>query len=356
MRQHACRTCLIREAPELSRMGYVPRPRGLCLRAPAHVSVAGVWAPMRQDHALPRTHSRSGFAGAHSGKSGGGGGNSAHGENGGLQAGGSGFSANAHPPRRLRLPEEGPELQGRAAGRAGCPPSLARERRPLRGGCGRGGSRLVTGPGRPQARRTGAGRARPGGRRPRTHITGRGPGPHPGSPGADRRGAGQCRPTRSLPAKRGSPWRRRRRRLADRLPALAPARTAPWRWRQRRRPGSCQRTAGGAARLTEAGAEPRGPAPGPALDLSRAPPPAGWRRDPATRRGSCMRTPPGSPRGPGIPPLVTRRSECCDSVAGWEAEFLRVPLAQAHPARGPHASPGEGGKGRKGLTLNKAPL
>lgn len=193
----------------------MPRPRGHGRRAPAHVSVAGVWAP---DAPGPRPASHALLVWLRRGP-----------------CGEEGKRRRKQRPRRergspqtLTHPDAGVSpRKGLSCRRARRVPSLprlagARERRPLQAGSGRGRSRLVTGPGRPQARRAGAGRARPGGRRPRTHITGRGPGPHPGSPGGDRRGAGPCRPTRSLPAKRGSPWRRRRRRLGDRLPALAP--------------------------------------------------------------------------------------------------------------------------------------
>lgn len=77
--------------------------------------------------------------------------------------------------------------------------------------------RLLTGRGRRGARPTR--RARPGGGRPRAHNGARAR-PHPGSPGAGWRAAGPCRPTRSLLARRGSPWRP----LADPLRLSLPAR------------------------------------------------------------------------------------------------------------------------------------
>lgn len=185
--------------------------------------------------------------------------------------------ANSRPNRTPAPPRERAGA-GRRGGRTGTVPSPLgplhplphagepepgsagpKPRRPSRGGraaVGREGSWLVTGLGCPQARSARAGRACPRGGRPRTHITGRGPGPHPGSPGAEWRGAGRCRPTRSLPAKRGSPWRRQ---LADRL--LAPA------------PGPALVGGRLAAGLTGTGRSHEAP-----------PPAAGEERDPRARR------------------------------------------------------------------------
>lgn len=146
------------------------------------------------------------------------------------------------------------------------------------------------GPGSPQARRAGAGRARPGGRRPRTHITGRGPGPHPGSPGGDRRGAGRCRPTRSLPATRGSPWRRR---LADRLPALAPGPR-----------GSVEVAAAAAARLVSAHSGRSSAADGGGGGASRP----RLRGPPLPRPRPARGVTPRAAAGPGREPLPGPRA------------------------------------------------
>lgn len=263
LREHAG-TSPIREVPGITRGtpghgGGRSRPDGG--RASANVSLAGVKAsdapgPRPASHArcLPSPRPIGGQSGEEEGTA-------PTGEHGDLQAtgctqrwpsGGIRLFANPHP-NRTPAPPRGRARAARRGGRAGtpsCPRQTRTQARDLAGLSGSAGRRREeparNGPGAPTGAQGGAraGRARPGGGRPRTHITGHGAGPHPGSAGADRRGAGRCRPTRSLPAKRGSPWRRRqRRRLASLLLALAPGPAPPRQRRRRRRPGPRQRAA-----------------------------------------------------------------------------------------------------------------
>lgn len=199
--------------------------------------------------------------------------------------------------RACPSPVEGSGPRGWAGARGGIPPSQAGP------GPGRrrdaAGSGLLTGLGRAGAA---AGKARPGGGRPRTHITGRGPEPHPGSPGAEWRAADRCRPTRSLPAKRGSPWRR----LTGQRRTLAPIHSPPGRRRKRRRPlrNSCQPAAEGRERRRRPGRSPEAPPPG--LQLGGV----GGR----PLRGAGFRC---------SAALVS--AFFCDSATSRDAEFLQVP-------------------------------
>lgn len=199
--------------------------------------------------------------------------------------------------RACPSPVEGSGPRGWAGARGGIPPSQAGP------GPGRrrdaAGSGLLTGLGRAGAA---AGKARPGGGRPRTHITGRGPEPHPGSPGAEWRAADRCRPTRSLPAKRGSPWRR----LTGQRRTLAPIHAPPGRRRKRRRPlrNSCQPAAEGRERRRRPGRSPEAPPPG--LQLGGV----GGR----PLRGAGFRC---------SAALVS--AFFCDSATSRDAEFLQVP-------------------------------
>lgn len=99
-------------------------------RAPAHVSVAGVWA---SDAPGPRPAWHAFLIWLRWGPFG----EEAKRRRTPAPTEGTGVSANAHPPGRRHLPEEGPELRGRAGGRAGSPPSLAG---PEPGGAGLSGS------------------------------------------------------------------------------------------------------------------------------------------------------------------------------------------------------------------------
>lgn len=214
-----------------------------------------------------------------------------------------------------------------------------------RAGAGRGKSRLITGLGLPRPCRSRAGRARSSGGRPRTHITGRGPGPHPGSPGADRRGAGRCRPTRSRPAKRSSPWRR----LTDALLTRSRIGPAPPRWLQRL-PGSCQRAAGGVEELTEAGGGLSKPRPGP------APCPPVRSVTPVSTAGRVCEDLRGPRSGLGTRCSVTRVLSSAPRPPAGKPSCCASWLSLACPAQCPLPSPGKGEKGRKGLKLNTAPL
>lgn len=109
--------------------------------------------------------------------------------------------------RPRRTPRSGPRPRLSAEGPGPIPPPPPAPRRALPARPGGGRTRLVTGLGRPRARRA-PGRARPGGGRPRAHITGRGPGPHPGSPGAACRGktSSGSTPTSPTPPGAGRSW------------------------------------------------------------------------------------------------------------------------------------------------------
>lgn len=189
--------------------------------------------------------------------------------------------ARRKPPGRPRRDPRSPERPLPTGNTRTSPPGLPRPGPP------RAPTGSLTGRGRPGARPTR--RARPGGGRPRAHNGARAR-PHPGSPGAGWRGAGPCRPTRSLLARRGSPWRQ----LADPHRLSLPARFL--RGSGAAAPGE-DRGRGGTPRPRPAPPrQPIGPAPPEGGVSSPAPPPARRPIGPASKSPS-LRPPPLHPIG-----------------------------------------------------------